>query len=151
MMIHGWTPFVKIVGQLHNFINIFRVGCGSRMDPNPGISCLQYFKGAIRFHRFLERFRMTSESIMIFRHAFERELYDHELEGRFFQYFFDLFFNSLSEITIGRNINLFHFIMGDKKTAYFPYLFPHERFSAGYVQDFNGPQFFCETKHFVPC
>jgi len=39
MMIHGWTPFVKVVGQLHNFINIFRVGCGSRMDPNPGISC----------------------------------------------------------------------------------------------------------------
>src|SRR5271157_721377 len=119
------------------------------MDAQSGFAGLQFGQRLVRFEQLFERLRITTEAIMILRHAVDGELTNKELEAPLLEDALQGFDGTLSEISVGGYINLLHAVVLNEEPADFREFRAQEGFAAGQVQILDPSQISRERENLL--
>src|SRR5271166_3007451 len=110
------------------------------MDTQSRLAGLQFGERLVGFQQLFERLGITTEAIVILRHAVDGQLTHKQLEAFFFEDVLQGLDRPLSEVSIRRDIDLFNPVVLDKEPADLGEFSPQEGLAAGEVQVLNPPQ-----------
>ena len=137
VVFHRRTIFVQIFRQAPDFVHVLVHRNGIGVNTEPGFVPLELREHLVGFHRFRERFGISSETIVILGCAVERYLANEELQCPRLKDLPKLSLSSIGEVGVGRNVDLLNVVVLDEERADFGEFRADEWFAARQIEVFE--------------
>src|SRR5271157_920935 len=119
------------------------------MDTQSRLAGLQFGERLVSFQQLFERLGITTEAIVILRHAVNGEFTHKQLQALLFEDVLQRFDRPLGKVPIRRHINLFDAVVLDEEPADLCEFGAQERFAAGQVQVLDPSQISCQRENLL--